>query len=114
MSTTTTDKMRANGAAVARIARRDRHGNASRFLTGPLAGLARLVHASVIAAVKRHIGRRACRRALMQLDDRLLRDIGLTRSEVDAIAHGLLTVSDTSRRGAESRVPSPRHRRKRR
>lgn len=85
------------------------------LLTGSLVGLARLVHGGVIAPAKRHICRRACKRALMQMDDHLLRDIGLTRSEVDAIAHGLFTLADATARATPGRLRAiaPRDRQKR-
>jgi uncharacterized protein YjiS (DUF1127 family) len=77
-------------------------GSGLPLFAGLLAGLSRLICASVVVPVKRHVCRRACKGALAQLNDHLLRDIGLTRSEVDAIAHGLLTLAD-----AESRPATP-------
>jgi uncharacterized protein YjiS (DUF1127 family) len=55
-----------------------------------LAGLAHLVHGKVIAPARRRARSRAGERELARLDDRLLRDIGLTRSQVHAAAYGLV------------------------
>jgi uncharacterized protein YjiS (DUF1127 family) len=55
-----------------------------------IARLACLVHDRVIDPVWRHARSRAGERSLAQLDDRMLRDIGLTRSQVHAAAYGLL------------------------
>jgi len=52
--------------------------------------LGHLVQAGMIDAIRRRIRRHAGEQAMMQLDDHLLRDIGLTRLQVDAAAHGLL------------------------
>lgn len=81
-----------------------RRNNGVRPPAGPFAGLARLLHRGVIAPIRRRICRRACECALMRLDDHLLRDIGLTRSDADAITHGLLTLADASAEEAESHV----------
>jgi uncharacterized protein YjiS (DUF1127 family) len=61
-----------------------------RPLNALLAGLARLVHDKVIAPARRRARLRAGQRELARLDDRLLRDIGLTRSQVHAAAYGLV------------------------
>ena len=42
-----------------------------------------------LTAVRRHMQRHAARRTLMQLDDHLLRDIGLNRGEIDAVVRQL-------------------------
>ena len=58
-----------------------------------IAGLADLLR----RGIDRVASRLRCRAAaweLGQLDDRSLRDIGLSRSEVHAAAYGLLTLSD--------------------
>lgn len=80
------------------------HTNGIRPPAGPFAGLARLLRRGVIAPMRRRICRRACERALMRLDDHLLRDIGLTRSDAEAITHGLLTLADASAEEAEGHV----------
>jgi uncharacterized protein YjiS (DUF1127 family) len=59
-----------------------------RLLTALLGGPVRLIHEKVIDPVRRRARRRAGAWELARLDDRLLRDIGLTRSQVHAAAFG--------------------------
>ena len=73
------------------------HGN--RPLSALLAGLARLVYCHVIDSARRQARWRAGEGELAQLDDRTLRDIGLRRSEIHAVACGLLS-------GARARGPA--------
>ncbi|HEX2478700.1 MAG TPA: DUF1127 domain-containing protein [Geminicoccaceae bacterium] len=68
-----------------------------RSLTARLIGPARRVCGKMIDAMRRRARRRTGARQLAQLDDRLLRDIGLTRSQVHAAAHGLLRLCEPSR-----------------
>ncbi len=50
-------------------------------------GFAFLIHRTVDAIVRRRAQRRAAEH-LMQLEDRLLRDVGLTRRDVADLYHG--------------------------
>jgi uncharacterized protein YjiS (DUF1127 family) len=54
-----------------------------------LANLARLVHDHLVDPVRRHSRSRAGERKLAWLDDRMLRDIGLTCSQIHAAVYGL-------------------------
>jgi uncharacterized protein YjiS (DUF1127 family) len=74
----------------------------SALLTGPV----RLVYETVIDPMRRRARRRPGKRTLAQLDDRLLRDIGLTRSQVHAAAYGLLRLGEDSPAGS-MRAPPP-------
>ena len=67
----------------------DQHrlGGRSR-LSALLAGLACLVRDRVVDPMRRGARSRAGERELARLDDRLLRDIGLMRSQVHAAAYG--------------------------
>jgi uncharacterized protein YjiS (DUF1127 family) len=47
-------------------------------------------------AIARYFVCRAAIARLSQYDDRALRDIGITRSQIEAAVHGFLTVSDWS------------------
>lgn len=47
-----------------------------------VAGILRTVHRRLITPAAQHLERRATERALLQLDDRTLRDIGLTRGQI--------------------------------
>jgi uncharacterized protein YjiS (DUF1127 family) len=58
----------------------------------------------VIDAMRRRARRRLGAQQLTQLDDRLLRDIGLTRAQVHAAAYGLLTLRKPS---PESHIGAP-------
>ncbi|MGH6896208.1 MAG: DUF1127 domain-containing protein [Geminicoccaceae bacterium] len=78
----------------------------NRPLTAVLTGPARLVYDMVIDAMRRRARRRAGARRLAQLDDRLLRDIGLTRSDVHAAAYGLLRLGEHSPAGSMRAPPS--------
>jgi uncharacterized protein YjiS (DUF1127 family) len=48
-------------------------------------------------AIARYFVRRAAIASLRQLDDRALRDIGLTRSQIEAAVDGFITHSDKTR-----------------
>ncbi len=63
----------------------------NRPLSALFAGLARLVYDRVIDSVRHQGWRRARTQELAQLDDRLLRDIGLTRPEIHAAVYGPLS-----------------------
>jgi len=78
----------------------------NRPLTALLTGPARLVYEKVIDPMRRRARRRAGERRLARLDDRLLRDIGLTRSQVHAAAYGLLRLGEHSPAGS-TRAPPP-------
>jgi uncharacterized protein YjiS (DUF1127 family) len=74
----------------------------NRPLHALLAGLRHLVHDHVIDPLRRRARSRAGERELARLDDRLLRDIGLTRAQVHAAAYGrvgpgVLSRADTMR-----------------
>jgi uncharacterized protein YjiS (DUF1127 family) len=58
--------------------------------------VARLIGLRIIGAMRRRGRRRVGARQLAQLDDRLLRDIGLTRAQVHAAACGLLSLGEPS------------------
>jgi uncharacterized protein YjiS (DUF1127 family) len=58
---------------------------------------ARRVCPKMIDAIRRRARRRIGAQQLAQLDDRLLRDIGLTCSQVHAAAYGLLRLGVPSR-----------------
>jgi uncharacterized protein YjiS (DUF1127 family) len=64
-----------------------------------LAGLARVIRSKVIDPVRRGACSRAGKEKLARLDDRMLRDIGLTRSQVHAAAYGLIRLGEPSRAG---------------
>jgi uncharacterized protein YjiS (DUF1127 family) len=68
-----------------------------------VAGLRQRVRDAVIEPVRRNLRRRASERALSELDDRTLRDIGLMRSDVHAVARGLLSVDGLARRPTDAR-----------
>jgi uncharacterized protein YjiS (DUF1127 family) len=61
-----------------------------------LSGAVRFVYETVIDPMRRHARRRAGARELARLDDRLLRDIGLSRSQVHAAAYGLIGPGERS------------------
>jgi uncharacterized protein YjiS (DUF1127 family) len=44
--------------------------------------------------IARHLGRRTAIATLHKLDDRVLRDIGLARSEIEAAVDGLINLRD--------------------
>jgi uncharacterized protein YjiS (DUF1127 family) len=67
------------------------HVHDNRPLSALLAGLARLVYDHVIDSVRRQARWQAGGLELARLDDRTLRDIGLTRPEILAVACGLLS-----------------------
>jgi len=71
-------------------------------LNALLAGLARLVYDHVIDSALRQPCRRPRVQELAQLDDRLLRDIGVTRAEIHAAAYGPLSSDRAS--GSASQV----------
>ena len=77
-----------------------------------IARLACLVHDKVIDPVRRHARSRAGERSLAQLDDRMLRDIGLTRSQAHAAAYGLLKLgrpapADSARASSSAAAAAP-------
>jgi uncharacterized protein YjiS (DUF1127 family) len=89
-----------------------RHVHDDRPLSALLAGPARLVYEYVIDSVWRQARRRARAQELAQLDDRLLRDIGLTRAEIHAAAYGPPSSDRASRSasqdtGGDQPVPAP-------
>jgi uncharacterized protein YjiS (DUF1127 family) len=43
----------------------------------------------ILSTIARYFGHRAAIKSLRELDARALRDIGLTRSEIEAAVHGL-------------------------
>ena len=47
--------------------------------------------------IARYSVRRAAVASLRELDDRALRDIGLTRSQIEAAVHGFIALSDQAR-----------------
>jgi hypothetical protein len=67
------------------------HVHDNRPLSALLAGLARLVFDHVIDSVGRRARWQAGELELAQVDDRTLRDIGLTRAEIHAAAYGPLS-----------------------
>jgi uncharacterized protein YjiS (DUF1127 family) len=71
-----------------------------------LASLARLVHDHVIDPMRRGARSHAGERELARLDDRLLRDIGLMRSQVHASAYGRVGPGVLSRADAARAKPS--------
>jgi uncharacterized protein YjiS (DUF1127 family)/chorismate-pyruvate lyase len=80
--------------------RNQQRARGNRPLNPPIAGLTHLVYDNVIDRLRRHARSRGGERELARLDDRLLRDIGLTRSEIHAAAYGLLS-------GDRARGPAP-------
>jgi uncharacterized protein YjiS (DUF1127 family) len=80
--------------------------NGSRALTAFLTGPARLVCANLIDPMRRRARRRMAAPRLAQLDDRLLRDIGLTRAQIHGAAYGLLRLGEPPTAGA-LRAPPP-------
>jgi uncharacterized protein YjiS (DUF1127 family) len=72
----------------------------NRPLSALLSSPVRLVYETVIDPMRRPARRRADVRELALLDDRLLRDIGLTRSQVHAAAYGLVGPGEGSSAGA--------------
>jgi uncharacterized protein YjiS (DUF1127 family) len=75
----------------------EQRASGKRSLGAHLIGPARRVCGQMIDALRRRARRRTGARQLAQLDDHLLRDIGLTRSQVHAAAHGLLRLGEPSR-----------------
>jgi uncharacterized protein YjiS (DUF1127 family) len=67
-----------------------------------LVGLVRAIGDVVLKPVQRRLRCRAGARRMMELDDHLLKDIGIRRSEIRAAAYGLLKV-----RGALEPRPEP-------
>ena len=49
-------------------------------------------------AIRRHFDRRAAIATLRDLDDHVLQDIGLDRSQIKAAVHGFIPLSDLARR----------------
>ena len=85
----------------------DQHrvGGRSR-LSALLAGLACLVRDRVVDPMRRGARSRAGERELARLDDRLLRDIGLMRSQVHAAAYGRVGPGVLSRADSMRAPPS--------
>jgi uncharacterized protein YjiS (DUF1127 family) len=71
-----------------------------------LASLARLVRDQVVDPLRRRTRSRAGEGELARLDDRLLRDIGLMRSQVHAAAYGRVGPGVLSRADATRAKPS--------
>jgi uncharacterized protein YjiS (DUF1127 family) len=67
-----------------------------------LVGLVRAIGVAVLKPVQRRLRCRAGARRMMDLDDHLLKDIGIRRGEIRAAAYGLLKV-----RGALDPPPEP-------
>jgi uncharacterized protein YjiS (DUF1127 family) len=85
----------------------DRHCvRAKSRLNAVLTGVARLVRDRVVDAMRRGARWRAGERELARLDDRLLRDIGLMRSQVHASAYGRVGPGVLSRADAARAKPS--------
>ena len=68
----------------------------NRSLVARLIGPARRICPRIIGAMRRRGRRRVGARQLAQLDDRLLRDIGLTRAQAHAAACRLLSLGEPS------------------
>ena len=64
------------------------HVNGNKTVPARFRGPVRLVYETVINLVQRRARRRAGAQELARLDDRLLRDIGLSRAQVLAAAFG--------------------------
>ena len=60
------------------------------------AGFARLIGACWYG-MARHFARRTAIKALSELDDRALRDIGLLRCQIEAAVHGFMSNTDRAR-----------------
>jgi uncharacterized protein YjiS (DUF1127 family) len=73
------------------VSNRHRAGGKWR-LNALLGGLARRVHDRLIDPIRRHARRHAGERELARLDDRVLRDIGLTRPQIRAAACGVIAL----------------------
>ena len=78
--------MSANRSSIVRAPVTKRPGAFSRLLSAYCDGIAG------------YFVRRAAIASLRELDDRALRDIGLTRSQIEAAVSGFLAVSDRARR----------------
>jgi uncharacterized protein YjiS (DUF1127 family) len=87
-----------------------------RPLNALFAGLAHFIHHKVTDPARRRARSRAGERELARLDDRLLRDIGLTRSQVLAAGYGPLRPGEGSSaetlRASRSRLGSVRLKRR--
>jgi uncharacterized protein YjiS (DUF1127 family) len=84
----------------------EQRARGKRSLVAQLIGPARRVCGQMIDALRRRARRRTGARQLAQLDDHLLRDIGLTRWQVHAAAHGLLRPSEPSRASHDGAPPT--------
>jgi uncharacterized protein YjiS (DUF1127 family) len=80
----------------------------NRPLDALLPGLARLARDHVIDPARRYARWRAGKGELARLDDRMLRDIGLTRAQVRAAANGLIRLGEDSPVDAICTSPSER------
>jgi uncharacterized protein YjiS (DUF1127 family) len=88
------------------IMSRQQSPGGDRPLRGLLSGPARLVYEKVIDPMRRRARRRVGVQELAQIDDRLLRDVGLTRAEVHGAAYGLLRLGEPSPAGRMGAPPS--------
>jgi uncharacterized protein YjiS (DUF1127 family) len=79
------------------IMRNLQYVSGNKTLTARFSGPVRLVYETVIDPVRRYARWRAGARELARLDDRLLRDIGLSRAQVLAAAFGPVGASGHSR-----------------
>jgi uncharacterized protein YjiS (DUF1127 family) len=72
----------------------EQHARGNRSLMPRLIQSVRGVYARIIDVTRRAVRRRTGARQLAQLDERLLRDIGLTRTQAHAAAYGLLRLGE--------------------
>jgi uncharacterized protein YjiS (DUF1127 family) len=87
------------------VSNRHRAGG-KRRLNALLAGIAHCVRDRVIGPVTRHARRQAGEPELARLDDRLLRDIGLTRPQIRAAACGVIELGEYRSANSGRALPS--------